>query len=95
MIWITRVALALRAALWLGGAALAQGAAATTTPPPEVTVASLRAQLEQIPSTVDTEDEVQRLNELTNRITAQAEGFVASRTTQLADLNARLAKPAA
>ena len=90
MIWITRFALALLAALWLGGAALAQGAAATTTPPPEVTVASLRAQLEQIPSTVDTEDEVQRLNELTNRITAQAEGFVASRTTQLADLNARL-----
>ncbi len=89
MMWITRFALALLAALWLGSAALAQGAAATT-PPSEVTVASLRAQLEQIPSTVDTEDEVQRLNELTNRITAQAEGFVASRTTQLADLNARL-----
>ena len=89
MMWITRFALALLAALWLGSAALAQSAPATP-PPPEVTVGTLRAQLEQMPVGVETEDEVQRLNDLTNRITAQAEGFVASRTTQLADLNARL-----
>ncbi|MGR4870868.1 DUF3772 domain-containing protein [Variovorax sp. LARHSF232] len=89
MTWITRFALALWAALLFTGAALAQDAS-SPAPPPEVTMATLRAQLEQMPASADTEDDVQRLNELTSQITTQAERFVASRTTQLSDLNARL-----
>ena len=89
MTWITRFALALWAALLFTGAVLAQDAS-SPAPPPEVTMATLRAQLEQMPASADTEDDVQRLNELTSQITTQAERFVASRTTQLSDLNARL-----
>ena len=57
---------------------------------PEVTLNSLRALTEQIPKSADSEDELGSVGTLTNDIVAQAERFVAARTTQLADLNARL-----
>jgi len=57
---------------------------------PEVTLNSLRALSEQMPKSADTEDELRSIDTLTNEIVAQAERFVAARTAQLADLNARL-----
>ncbi|HSV57474.1 MAG TPA: DUF3772 domain-containing protein [Variovorax sp.] len=89
MSWITRYALALLTALLLCGTSLAQSTAGPGASA-EVTVASMRALLERLPESADTEEDVQRLNELTSEITTQAERFVAQRTTQLADLNARL-----
>ena len=57
---------------------------------PEVTLKSLRALTEQIPKSADSEDELGSVGSLTNDIVAQADRFVAARTAQLADLNARL-----
>jgi hypothetical protein len=57
---------------------------------PEVTLKSLRALSEQMPKSADTEDELGSIGTLTNEIVAQADRFVAARTVQLADLNARL-----
>ena len=57
---------------------------------PDVTLKSLRALLEQMPASADTEAEVESLNALTDNILARAERFVAARTAQVADLNARL-----
>ena len=57
---------------------------------PEVTLKSLRALTEQIPKSADSEDELGSVGTVTNDIVAQSERFVAARTTQLADLNARL-----
>ena len=64
--------------------------AAPQTAAPEVTLKSLRALTEQIPKSADSEEELGSVGTLTNHIVAQAERFVAARTTQLADLNARL-----
>jgi potassium efflux system protein len=67
--------------------------AQTTAPPaaaPEVTLKSLRALLEQLPKSADSEDELRSINTRTSELVAQAERFVAVRTAQLADLNARL-----
>lgn len=91
MTWITRCALMLVALLLACSGALAQQGPASATPaPPEITLESLRLKVEQIPETADTDEDVQRLNTLTDEITAESERFVASRTTQLNDLNARL-----
>ncbi|MBT2325284.1 mechanosensitive ion channel family protein [Variovorax paradoxus] len=85
MSWMHRLAALLLVAV-LGSAAFAQGAGA----PPEATVADLRAQLDRIPASVESNAEVRDLIARINAIGAQADKFVASRTGQLNDLNARL-----
>jgi small-conductance mechanosensitive channel len=57
---------------------------------PEVTLNSLRALSERMPKSADSDDELRSIDNLTNEIVAQAERFVAARTAQLADFNARL-----
>ena len=56
----------------------------------DVTLKDLRALSEQIPKSADSEDELRAIGNRTNDIVAQAERFVAARTAQLVDLNARL-----
>jgi potassium efflux system protein len=85
MSWMHRLAALLLAAVLCGGA-FAQSTAA----PLEATVADLRAQLDRIPDSVDSNAEVRELIARINAIGAQADKFVASRTGQLNDLNARL-----
>lgn len=85
MSWMHRLAALLLAAVLCGGAF-----AQSTTAPPEATVADLRAQLDRIPASVETNAEVRELIARINAISAQADKFVASRTGQLNDLNARL-----
>ena len=85
MSWMQRLATLLLAAV-LGSAVFAQGTGA----PPEATVADLRTQLDRIPASVETNAEVRDLIDRINAISAQADKFVASRTGQLNDLNARL-----
>ncbi|OUM01366.1 mechanosensitive ion channel protein MscS [Variovorax sp. JS1663] len=87
MSWMPRLAALLLAAV-LGCAAFAQGSA--THAPTEPTVAELRARLDRIPSSVDTNVEVRDQIMQINAIGAQADKFVASRTGPLNDLNARL-----
>jgi small-conductance mechanosensitive channel len=87
MSWMPRLAALLLAAV-LGCAAFAQGGAAAV--PPEPTVAELRARLDGLPPSVDTNEEVRDLIARINAIGAQADKFVASRTGPLNDLNARL-----
>ena len=84
---MARLAALLLAAV-LGCAAFAQGSA--THAPAEPTVAELRARLDRIPSSVDTNVEVRDQIMQINAIGAQADKFVASRTGPLNDLNARL-----
>jgi potassium efflux system protein len=85
MSWMPRLAALLLVAV-LGSAVLAQDGAA----PPEPTVAALRTQLDSIPSSVESNAEVRDLLGRLNAIGSQADKFVASRTGQLNDLNARL-----
>lgn len=85
MSWMPRLAALLLAAV-LGSAVFAQGAAA----PAEATVAELRTRLDAIPASVESNAEVRDLLARINAIGTQADKFVASRTTQLNDLNARL-----
>jgi potassium efflux system protein len=64
-------------------------------PPPAPTVAELRAQFNKITDAgkdggKDTEDDPRKQLALINDIGAQADKFVAARTGDLADLNARL-----
>jgi len=89
MSWVIRCIAAFLVAMVLSNAAGAQTAAPQGAAP-EVTLKSLRALLEQMPKSADSEDEVKSINTLTNAILTQAERFVAARTTQLADINARL-----
>lgn len=86
MSWTHRLAALLLATLLCGGA-FAQGAPDAA---PEPTVAELRAQLDKIPSTLESGDNVRDLLDQINAIGAAADKFVASRTGQLGDLNARL-----
>jgi len=83
-----------RSAAFLVAMVLCTVAGAQTAEPraaaPEVTLKNLRALSEQMPKSADSEDEVGSIGSLTNDIVAQAERFVAARTAQLADLNARL-----
>ncbi|CAN7607919.1 DUF3772 domain-containing protein [Variovorax sp. LjRoot130] len=85
MSWMHRLAALLLAAVLCGGA-FAQSTAA----PPEATVADLRAQLDRIPDSVESNAEVRELIARINAIGVQADKFIASRTGQLNDLNARL-----
>ena len=77
---------ALMLAAVLGSAVFAESA----TPAPPPSVAELRAQLDRIPASVDSNAEVRDLIAQINAIGAQADAFVASRAGQLTDLNARL-----
>jgi len=81
-------------AAFLFATALSVAAGAQTPAPqagaPDVTLESLRALSEQLPHSVDSDDEVKSIDRGAADIVAQAERFVAARTTQLADLNARL-----
>jgi len=81
-------------AAFLAAMALCIAAGAQTPAPPagapDVTLESLRALSEQLPRSVDSDDEVKSIDRGAADIVAQAERFVAARTTQLADLNARL-----
>ena len=86
---VTRCVAAYLVAMVLCTAAGAQTAAPQAAAP-EVTLKSLRALWEQMPKSADSEDEAKSIDSLTNDIVMQAERFVAVRTTQLADLNARL-----
>ena len=74
--------------------ALCSVASAQTAAPqaeaPEVTLKSLRALSEQIPKSVDSEEELGAVGRVTNDIVAQTERFVAARASRLVDLNARL-----
>ena len=88
MTWIQRLAAFLLLAGALGSAALAQDD--TTAPAPEPSVAALRAQLDKIPTTVQSNADVRSLLARINDIGSEGEKFVASRSGQLADLNARL-----
>lgn len=91
MTWITRCALMLVALLLACGGALAQQSPPSGAPAqPEITLDALRAKVEQIPDTAETDDDAQRLNTLTDEVVTMSERFVATRTTQLNDLNARL-----
>ena len=72
------------------GALAQQAPASAAAPQPEVTLETLRTKVEQVPEFVDTDEDVQRLITLTDEIVGESERFVASRTTQLKDLNARL-----
>jgi small-conductance mechanosensitive channel len=89
MSWVTRWT----AALLVVMAPCISVAAQTGAPPgaaPEVTLKSLRALLERMPKSADTDDEVKSIDSLTSEIVTQADRFVATRTSQLVDLNARL-----
>lgn len=83
--------LCLAALLWCG-AALAQpdSPAGAPAPEPQPTVAELRAQFNRIATSPDPDANVRQLLAQINEIGAQAEKFVAARTGELADLNARL-----
>jgi len=88
MSWTLRLAAILLAALC--GLAAAQPAARDAAAVPGTSVAALRAQLDSIPKTVDTDAEVRDLINQINTISAAADKFIASRTEVLNDLNARL-----
>nr|WP_242630899.1 DUF3772 domain-containing protein [Variovorax paradoxus] len=89
-------------ALWLAallscGAAVAQpdtgmggNSAAAAALAPEPTVAELREQLSKITASPDSDADVRKLVAQINEIGTQADKFVAARTGELADLNARL-----
>jgi potassium-dependent mechanosensitive channel len=93
MLWMIRCIAAFLAAMVLcaaGGAQTAAPQPAPTAALPEVTLKSLGVLFEQMPNSADSEDEIRHVTALTDEIAKQAEDFVAARTTQLADLNARL-----
>ncbi|RZL94082.1 MAG: mechanosensitive ion channel family protein [Variovorax sp.] len=89
MTWTQRLTSWLLAAL-LCGTAFAQGDSAAPALEPEPSVAVLRARLDKIPSTVESNANVRGLLAQINDIASQGEKFVASRSGPLADLNARL-----
>ncbi|WP_082754829.1 DUF3772 domain-containing protein [Variovorax sp. PAMC 28711] len=88
MTWTQRLATVLLAVA-LSSAAFAQDNN-PPAPEPERNVAELRAQLDKIPATVKTNAGVRSLLAQINDIGAEVDKFVASRSGQLADLNARL-----
>jgi small-conductance mechanosensitive channel len=89
MSWVTRCTAALLVVMVLCCPAGAQTVAPQVAAS-DVTLKSLRALLDRMPKSADTEDEVKSIDSLTNDIVAQAERFVAARSTQVVDLNARL-----
>ncbi|RZL90670.1 MAG: mechanosensitive ion channel family protein [Variovorax sp.] len=88
MSWMPRLASLLLAAVLCSAAAFAQGTA--TEPAPEPTVAELQAQLDDMPMSVTSNQEVRSLLAQLNAISKQSDKFIASRIGQLNDLNARL-----
>ena len=84
MRWIIRLATCLLMAL------AAAGGFAQDAPSTGPTLAELRAQLEKLPKAVENTDDVKRLVAQVAAINDQAEKFIAARTGQLTDLNARL-----
>ncbi|MGJ7529544.1 DUF3772 domain-containing protein [Variovorax sp. GB1P17] len=94
MSWTLRLATFCFTALLMCGGALAQpdssnsSGAVTTTPAP--TVAELRAQFTKISAAAETDEDARKLLTQINDIGTQADKFVAARTGELADLNARL-----
>jgi len=93
MSWIPRLATFFLAALLMCGGAMAQpdlGGSATSLPAPAPTVAELRDQFTKITATANTDDDARKLLTQINAIGTQADKFVAARTGELADLNARL-----
>jgi small-conductance mechanosensitive channel len=87
MRWLSRLPALLLAVALCGGGAWAQGPAAPDASP---TVASLRSQLEAIPSSVETSGDVRGVVEQLNAISIASDKFIAARTGELNDMNARL-----
>ncbi|MFL9670303.1 DUF3772 domain-containing protein [Variovorax sp. AB1(2024)] len=95
MSWTLRFATFCLAALLTCGGAMAQpdssnnsGTATAVAPTP--TVAELRAQFNKLSAAAETDDDARKLLAQINDIGTQADKFVAARTGELADLNARL-----
>ncbi|RYY91665.1 MAG: DUF3772 domain-containing protein, partial [Comamonadaceae bacterium] len=77
----------------VAASASASAAAATPgsgEPAPEVTLLALRTQLERIPKSVESGDDLRELQDRAGAIVDQAQKFVSSRTGPLDALNARL-----
>ncbi|SEA92639.1 DUF3772 domain-containing protein [Variovorax sp. YR216] len=85
MSWFPRLAALLLAAMFCC-VSFAQADSQQAGP----TMAALRAELEKMPKTVESSEDVSALIAQLNSITAATEKFIASRTTELNDLNARL-----
>ena len=89
MWWVVRGIAALLVAMAMPVAAGVQ-TPAPQAGSPDVTLQTLRALSEQLPRSVDSDEEVKSIDRRAADIAVQAERFVAARTSQLADLNARL-----
>jgi len=87
MRWLLRLPALLLAVALCGGGAWAQAPAAPDAAP---TVAALRSQLEAIPSSVETSADVRGVVEQLNAISTATDKFIAARTGELNDMNARL-----
>ena len=87
MRWLRSLPVLLLALALCGGGAWAQGSAAADSSP---TVASLRSQLEAVPASVETSADVRGMVEQLGAISAATDKFIASRTGELNDMNARL-----
>lgn len=97
MSWTLRFATFCLAALCMCGGALAQpdlggngNSAAAAAAPPAPTVAELRAEFTKLSTAAETDEDARKLLTQINDIGTQADKFVAARTGELADLNARL-----
>ena len=86
MSWLRRFAVLILAAM-LGCAALAQGSGKATVVP---TVSALREALDRLPETVENSEDIAGLVLQLNAVGTDAEKFIAARTGELNDLNARL-----
>ncbi|HET7834597.1 MAG TPA: DUF3772 domain-containing protein [Variovorax sp.] len=87
MRWLLRLPALLLAVALCGAGAWSQAPAAPDAAP---TVAALRSQLEAIPSSVETSADVRGLVEQLNAISTATDKFIAARTGELNDMNARL-----
>ncbi|MBB3177390.1 DUF3772 domain-containing protein [Variovorax sp. Sphag1AA] len=85
MSWFPRLAALLLAAMFCC-ASFAQADSEQVAP----TIAALRTELEKMPKTVESSEDVSALVAQINALTATTEKFIASRTSELNDLNARL-----
>ena len=99
MSWTQRFASFFLAALFICGGAQAQpdigngnngNSAAAAAAAPAPTIAELRAQFTKLSNPAETDDDARKLLAQINDIGVQADKFVAARTGDLADLNAKL-----
>ena len=99
MSWTQRFASFCLAALFICGGAQAQpdagngnnaNSAAAAAAAPAPTIAELRAQFTKLSNAAETDDDARKLLAQINDIGVQADKFVAARTGDLADLNAKL-----